>query len=167
VNSKLKAIASATGVSLFFVLASSAHSAGWTYDSTVDPFTDKKNSFASILTGSGFISFGCFAGEFEGKVSAGEYIGDKNVPDNFRYRVDKNEPVTMTMSPTSKKHLYFNDVNSRFVGDILNGVEQVVIETKNYEFRPSNRTFTLVGAREPIIKVLADCGRTIESPAPM
>ena len=94
---------------------------------------------------------------FEVKLSAGEYIGDKVIRDNVLYRVDKNEPVKTTMSPTSKRMVYMNDTDSQFLKDIMNGSDSVIVRLTSYDYDKSKAKFTLIGSTDAIRKVLAAC----------
>ena len=136
-------------------------STSWEFESSVDEFTDEKKASALILaeggTNKGFIMFTCFPSGFEGKVSAGEYIGDKAISGNVKYRIDKSEAVEMTMSPTSKVFVYFNDLNSPFVKALMEGKEKVIVQLTSYNYDTSKASFTLNGAATAISKVIQAC----------
>ena len=133
----------------------------WELESVVDEFTDERKVFAIIAAedglDKGFIHVGCFPAGLEVKVGAGEYIGDKNVHNNVRYRVDHGEPVTTTMKPTSKRYVYFNDKNSPFLQQLLAGKEKVVVQLTSYDYDTSRATYSLNGAAAAIGAVLEAC----------
>ena len=134
----------------------------WESESKVDEFTDAKKTFSMITAkggmDKGFIMLGCYTeGGFEGKVSAGEYIGDKEISENVKFRVDKNEPVTLTMSSTSKRYVYFNDTDSSFIKQLLEGKDSVVVQLTSYDYDTSKAVFSLNGAKAAITKVLEAC----------
>jgi hypothetical protein len=140
---------------------SEASSTEWTYEDVVDEFTDERKTFAMVYAEggikSGFIMFGCYPSGFEGKIGAGAYIGDKEINNNVKFRVDKNEPVTTTMKPTSKSYVYFNNTSSPLVSSLLSGKESVIVQLTSYDYDTSKARFTLNGAEKAINKVLEAC----------
>ena len=155
---------------IFFLLAfvsTSAYadlkgsSTSWEFESSIDEFTDEKKASAVILAeeglNKGFIMISCYPSGFEGKVSAGEYIGDKEISGNVKYRVDKNEAVETTMNPTSKIFVYFNDLNSPFIKALMEGKEKVIVQLTSYDYDTSKASFTLNGAATAISKVIQAC----------
>ena len=104
----------------------------------------------------GFIVVGCYAGKsFEAKVSTGKYIGD-SAAGHVKYRVDKNEPVKTRMK-ASDKAMYFNDMDNKFIKDLMNGQTKVVVQLMDYDYDTSIATFTLKGSTATINKVLDAC----------
>lgn len=140
---------------------SEASSTEWSYEDVVDEFTDERKTFAMVYAEggikNGFIMFGCYPSGFEGKIGAGAYIGDKDISNNVMFRVDKNEPITTTMNPTSKSYVYFNNTNSPFVTSLLGGKETVIVQLTSYDYDTSKARFTLNGAEKAISKVLEAC----------
>ncbi len=151
-----------TIVSLPTHAALKGSSTSWETEASVDEFTDKKKTFSMIAAegglDKGFIMIGCYSsGGFEGKVGAGQYIGDKDISENVKFRVDKNEPVTLTMNPTSKTYVYFNDMDSPFIKQLISGKESVVVQLTSYDYDTSKAKFSLKGAATAINKVLDAC----------
>ncbi|MGU3814821.1 hypothetical protein [Vibrio diabolicus] len=147
---------------LLFALSSYTCAAQWTSETIKDDFTDETKVFASVLSDAGFrdgfIHMGCYPGKsFEVKVGAGKYIGSKRIPNNVKYRVDKNEPVEMTMNSTSKRYVYMNDANSKFVRDLLDGKSSVVVQLTSYDYDISKAKFSLKGSTKAIKQVLDAC----------
>lgn len=133
----------------------------WQFESTADKFTDEKKAFASIMDEEdgkdGFIHVGCFpSGIVEVKVGAGKYIGDKEISNNVKYRVDSNNYVVTKMNPTSKNYVYENDKDSEFLKALMSG-KKIIIELTSYDYDTSSASFTLNGAEPAISKVLALC----------
>jgi hypothetical protein len=136
----------------------------WQLEVEVDEFTDKRKVYALVVSetgmSGGFIHVMCSGDDyFEVKVGAGEYIGDKIIPNNMMYRIDKNEPVKLSMKPTSKTFVYVNDKNSRFIQDLMNGAEKVVIRLTSYDFDTSTARFTLNGSTQALQEVLTSCAK--------
>ncbi len=133
----------------------------WETDTTIDDFTDEITTQAMIIAeggpDAGFIHLMCKGSYFEVKVSASEYIGDKDIPNNVLYRVDKNDAVKTTMKPTSKKYVYFNDLDSQFLQQLMNGKDSVIIQLTSYDYDKSKAKFTLNGSTAAIQKVLDAC----------
>lgn len=133
----------------------------WEVETTIDDFTDDKKVFALVIAKggikNGFIAAGCYPSGFELKVSAGEYIGDKSISNNVKYRVDKNTPIETTMKPTSKKFVYINDTSSPFISDIMNGNSTLLIQTTSYDYDTSKAKFTLKGSTNALKTVLDAC----------
>ena len=126
-----------TSLSLFLlstnISAANLNETKWTTKVEEDGFTDTKKVFAVIAAKGGikqgFIHLGCFPSGFEGKVSTGQYIGDKDISNNFRYRVDKNEPVKTTMKATSERYVYFNNMSNPFIKALQSGQSKVAMLT--------------------------------------
>ena len=74
------------------------------------------------------------------------------------YRVDKNEPVEITMKPTSKTHVYFNDPKAQFIQDLMGGSSTVLIRIYDYSYDTATARFTLNGSTAAIQEVLNTCG---------
>ena len=133
----------------------------WAIDREEDGFSDETKVFAGVTAKGGFkkgfIAFGCYPSGFEGKVGTGQYIGDKDVSNNFRYRIDKETPVKTTMKTTSKKYVYFNNANDPFVKALMSGKSKVLIETTNYSYDTSRAEFTLNGSTAAIQAVIDAC----------
>ena len=130
----------------------------------VDEFTDDRKIYAVVVSetgmADGFIHVMCSGDDyFEVKVSAGEYIGDKVIRENVMYRVDKNEPVTTTMKPTSKKLVYTNNVGSQFIKDLMSGSDSVIVRLTSYDYDKSTARFSLNGSTDAISQVLAACSK--------
>ena len=134
----------------------------WMVETDIDKFNDKKIVHAGVLSDggykAGFIFVSCFPTGAEVKVSAGKYIGDTEVYiPNFKYRIDKQKPVSLKFKTTSDSILYVNDLRSRFVKDLMAGGESVLIETKSYDSEAATASFTLRGAKESIAEVIKAC----------
>lgn len=134
----------------------------WETESIVDDFTDETKTFAMIAAEGGFdkgyIHVGCYPKKsFEVKVGAGAYIGDKNIQNNVKYRVDKNEAVTTTMKPTKERKVYFNDMDAQFLKDLIAGQDSVLVQLTSYDYDTSMARFSLKGAKAAIEKVLQAC----------
>lgn len=133
----------------------------WELESTVDEFTDERKVFAMIAAegglDKGFIHVGCYPGGLEVKVGAGAYIGDKNIHNNVKYRVDQGDPTTTTMKPTRERYVYFNDKNSLFFQQLLAGKDKVVVQLTSYDYDTSRATYALNGAAAAIGAVLEAC----------
>lgn len=134
----------------------------WSFTSEVDGFTDEEKNFAIVLAEGGmrygFIAAGCYPGKkFELKISAGKYIGDKEIANNVRYRVDKESPQKVSFKPASEKFVYSNNLNSRFIKDLIKGEDRVLIETTSYNYKKSKASFTLNGAKNALEKVISSC----------
>lgn len=133
----------------------------WQVEVSVDDFTDEKTVVAVVLSEKGYqgglIHLMCKGDYFEVKVGAGEYIGDKRINNNVLYRVDKDEPVKTTMNPTSKNYVYFNDSNAKFLADLMNGSDQVIVRLTSYDYDTSTAKFTLKGSTSAIQQVIDAC----------
>lgn len=139
-----------------------ANTGSWSFEKTVDDFTDETKTFASVFSETGFkggfIHIGCYPGKnFELKVGAGKYIGDKAITNNVKYRVDKNTPVEMTMNPTSERYVYMNDMDSAFIKELMKGQSTVIIQLTSYDYDISKAKFSLKGSSDAIKKVLDAC----------
>lgn len=139
-----------------------AGSAVWSTTVSVDEFTDEKKTMALVTIdgelNNGFIALGCFPSKrFEGKISTGHFVGDKDVGENIKFRVDANDPVSLTMRPANKPFVYFNDPDSPFVKQLLDGEDSVVVQLTNYQHDVSKATFSLNGAKAAIRAVLEAC----------
>ncbi|MFZ6843587.1 hypothetical protein [Undibacterium sp. RuTC16W] len=132
----------------------------WQFESTADKFTDEKTAFASIMAEEdgkdGFIDVRCFPSGIEVKIGTGKYIGDKEISDNVKYRVDSNNYVVTKMKPTSKEYVYENDKDSKFLTALMSG-KKIIVELTSYDYDTSSATFSLNGAEPAISKVLALC----------
>ncbi len=149
-----------TSLPTYAALKNSAES--WQTEDTVDEFTDEKRTFSMITAeggiDKGFILIGCYSSDgFEGKVGTGEYIGDKRISENVKFRVDKNEATTITMKPTSKRYVYFNDMDSPFLKQLADGTESVLVQLTSYDYDTSKAKFSLKNAKTAINKVLEAC----------
>ncbi len=155
----------------------------WETGETIDDFTDEKNVFALIIsTGKndrGLLTLSCDQSKsFSVAIVIGFHLGAKRILRakriNVKYRVDKNDPVTSTMwadhwGDSSKgKDLqgtvigFKDDVVSRFVRDLMNGKETVLISLTppdNYTLESHRLRFTLNGAAAAIKTVLEACGK--------
>lgn len=133
----------------------------WESESVTDDFTDETKTMALITAeggvDKGFIHFMCTASGFEGKVGAGAYVGDKEITGNVKFRVDKFEAKSITMNPTSKTYVYFNDAESPFIASLLNGKESVLVQVTSYDYDSSKAKFSLKGAKAAISKVVNAC----------
>lgn len=145
---------------LLIPMVAKASTGKWEFNSSVDEFTDEKKAFAMIEAeggaDKGFIIVGCYPLGIEVKVGAGKYVGDKEIDDNVKYRIDSNEFVVTTMSPTSRNYVFINDKDSKFLKDLMSG-KKVVIQLTNYDYETSKARFTLNGANNSITKVLSFC----------
>jgi hypothetical protein len=134
----------------------------WTSSSETDPFTDETKTFAVVAAEGGpkegLIAFGCYSGKsFEGKISAGKYIGDKDLyTDNVKYRIDKLDPVSTSMK-SDDSVVYFNDMHEPLVEALMSGQSQVVVQLTSYDYDTSIAKFTLKGSTAAISKVLQAC----------
>ena len=141
----------------------------WQFESAVDKFTDEKKAFASIMGkedgNEGFINVGCFPSGIEVKVSAGKYIGDKEIFGNVKYRVDSNKYEVATMKPTSKSFVYENGKDSKFLKALMSGKE-IIVELTSYDYDTSSASFSLNGAEPAIRKVLSLCQAGVAAKAP-
>jgi len=149
------------GLLSFNVCALEGSETQWGITNDVDEFTDKSVVSGLVLSEAGpkggLILLTCYAGGFEGKVSAGEYVGDKRIPDNFKFRVDDKEPVEMRMKSTNERYVYFNNLNSPFLKALENGKSTIFVQITNYDYDTSKARFTLNGSTAAVRAVKEAC----------
>ncbi len=144
----------------------------WETNVTIDEFTDKKITVASIFSieenHTNLISLVCYPSRsFSGRILFDTYLGARRI--DVMYRVDKNEPATLTMRavPMKTRHrrvtvVYFNDIDSKFVRDLMNGKGTVLVKLiphDGYASEPRTVRFTLNGSTAAIKTVLEACGK--------
>ncbi len=129
-----------------------------------DDFTDEEVfSYVESETGpaGGFIYVGCSSDkDFELQISTGRYIGWSVVyTDNVRYRIDKDEPQSMKMSPTREKHVYsYNQSSiSTFLSHLMQGGSTILIELTSADWETSKARFSLKGSTKAVQAVLDAC----------
>ncbi|MEX0603848.1 MAG: hypothetical protein WD623_16890 [Marinobacter sp.] len=149
---------------LFFALNAYALNGSeehWGVTEETDGFTDNSVVTAMVVAEggpeNGFILLTCYSDGFEGKVSAGEYIGDKRIRDNFKFRVDEENPVELTMKPTSKTYVYFNNFNSPFFKALENGKSTILVQLRSYDYDTSSARYTLRGSTNAVREVKEAC----------
>lgn len=135
------------------------NSTSWEVEISVDDFTDQTTTSAVILAegGGGFILLGCYSSGFRGSLSTGKFIGNNNISDNVKYRIDKNEPVTTTMKSALGPTVYFNNKDSTFLKALAGGSDSVLVQLTSYNFETSRAKFSLKGAKKAIERVLQVC----------
>lgn len=134
----------------------------WKYETKLDDFTDKQVSWATITaeknSDKSFINVVCSPdATIEFKIGTGRYIAEKDISNNVMYRVDKNEPVTLTMKTFNDSFVYGNDVDSLFLSALQSNGLNILVQLTHHDYSTSKARFSLKGAKEAISKVLTNC----------
>ena len=136
----IRRMLAATAISLFaFVVPAAAQ--GWLYEEEENPFTGKKDAWASITATKPTIGdqmvqpfmrlfVACLEGDLDYSIEAGAYIG--NSPTPVRYRFDEAEPVSERWVPSNDGTAVFLPRTSKDFRNGISDADMFAIEVTDF-----------------------------------
>jgi hypothetical protein len=139
-------------------------SSKWTLDTQSDPLKDQSISMASTSYNEGASSLGlfvrCGGNKLDAVVHFDEFLEhEDNV--TVRYRIDKQALVETKWTPSATGDAVFAPDALNLAYSIMNGTSAFIIEAVDFRGQPYRASFTLVGAKDKIGKVISKCGYSL------
>jgi hypothetical protein len=144
--------------------AAQAWTSAWTYKEETDALTDKKTFVATAAPseGRGMLAVRCRAPRrLEYLAGFSEFLSSKDDV-KVTFRVDASPAVTGNWGVSTEGTTVFAPL--RFVADYprqLIGASRLIIEAEDFRGTAHRVTFNVIGAHEPIAKVLSACNRSV------
>lgn len=137
----------------------------WRYQQETDRPTNRTYTFAqSPMPRRGMydnmrLEIVCKENKLQFAIEAENLIASQGSNFDVEYQVDQKTPVTLQMKtfPDSKRKGYTDEYAKRIADDMLTG-KTIFIRVTTMIKKLLSSSIPLIGAEEPIMRVLADCG---------
>lgn len=133
----------------------------WSFSTQSDPLKDLTLSTASISYMDGRNTLGlfvrCGGNQLDAVVNFDEFLEHEDDV-TVRYRVDKQPLVETKWSPSATGDAVFAPNPLDLARALMNGDSSFIIEAVDFRGQPFRASFSLIGAKGNIAKVLEKCG---------